>query len=101
MINRIGWLPLTASTRSTSSRVARSAICSTGWRTVGELGRGALGDAEVVEADDGDVVGHAPTEVGEHPQRTGRHQVGGDDETVEVGVPLDQRARREARRSPR
>ena len=101
MITRIGRLEPGSSTRSRSSRVARSAISSTGCRTVVSGRGGALGDAEVVEADDGDVVGHPAPELGEHLQRAGGHQVGGDHEAVEVGVALHAAPGPRPRRWPR
>ena len=92
MITRIAPAGALPSICSSSSRVARSAISTIGWRTVVSWRRGALGDAEVVVPDHGHVVGYPPAGVGQHPQRAGGHQVGGDGDAVEVGVALEELA---------
>ena len=54
-------------------------------------GRARAGrDRRVVEADDGDVFGHAATRGRQHGQRARRHQIRGDEHGVDVGAPGEQ-----------
>ncbi len=89
-MTRIGWGSRWPSICSRSRRVACSAISPIGLRIVVSGRVGALGDAEVVVAGDGDVVGDPAAGRGQHAQGADGHQVGGDDEAVEVGVAREQ-----------
>jgi hypothetical protein len=87
--------------------VARRAARSRGGQQLGglatDLGRRLRDDAErrrdqrgprrVVEADEGDVVGHAAAALAQRPQRAQGHQVVGDEDGVGWAGPVEQRAR--------
>ena len=78
---------------------AARAIATTGWITVVSGGVVDAATPQVVVADHRDVAGHVPAQLGEHGQRTGGHQVGGDEDRVEVGVLGEQRGAPPRRRT--